>query len=227
MLDTYIDLILASTTFALALGTFWMARSTHRLAKVAHQDFRAARLPAIDLEWEEDSPGTGVISAVTNQGVERHGLSVAFRISTLSPNVPTFLEHVEVATGTIPRNPRKLTFTTLNKSQPLRYLQEAGWSEQSSVVPLEVPIASKESPAQPVRLIRVTALVSTPSAGAPAERWTSLSVVWDGIDFHVDRRLPFLREDDDSYRQRWQQALQQIADERDGPRRDASAVASS
>ena len=219
----YFELALAAGTLLLAIATFWMAAATRRLARIAREDFRAARLPAIDIEWELDDPTTGLISISDAQGRQTHSISVACKISTLSPSIPTFLEQVRVEVAPIPRKNSRPRFGLLDESQPLRYLPDGGWvypylpavevdwlsSKEVSIITPPVD-ADPHARTKPVRLIKVSATVSTASADAPPERWTSLSVVMDGIDFRVERRLPFLREQSASYRQRWNEALDQI-----------------
>ena len=219
----YFELVLPAGTLLLALATFWMAFATRRLAKIAREDFRAARLPAIDLKWRLDDPTTGFVGVSEAQGRRTHSISIGCEISTLSPSIPTFLEQVQVEIAPIPPKNRKPRFGPLDESHPLLYLPDDGWiypylpaievdwpsGKEASVIAPPVD-ADPHTCTKPVRLIKVSAVVSTASADAPPERWTSLSVVMNGIDFHVERRLPFLREKSASYRQRWNESLGQI-----------------
>lgn len=218
----YLELGLAVGTLLLALATFWMAFATRRLAKIARQDFRATRLPAIDLEWKLDDPTTGLISHVSDaQGRQTHSISIACEIRTLSSSIPTFLEEVRVEVAPIPPKNRRPCFSLLAEAQPLLYLPDDGWTypylpgieidwpSGKSIIAAPVD-ADPHAHTKPIRLIKVSAIISTASADVPPERWTSLSVAMNGIDFHVERRLPFLREQSDSYRKRWNDALGQI-----------------
>lgn len=213
MADT-LTMWLVIATFALAVGTFLMAWFTWRLSSISRKDYRATRLPAIDLRWDMDAgDGGAIITFNPSAGREEaHGIVTVFQIHTLSPNTPTFLEYVVVETAPVPPDHRTPVFTVLSRSQPLLYLNRDGWTDRWTPIPLQNPESSGE-PRRPLRLVRISAGVSTVAADALAERWTSLSVVTDGVDFDVERRLPFLRETDRSFSHRWENALRQILDE--------------
>ena len=177
-----------------------------------------------------DDPTAGwVIHGTDAQGRQTHGLCVACKIGTLSSSIPTFLEEVRVEVAPIPSKNSAPRFSHLDKVQPLLYIPDDGWTYEDmpeievdwpyegSIIAPPVEAGGPYVRTEPVRLIQVSAVVSTASADTPPERWTSLSVVvvTVGNDFYVERRLPFLRENSENCNQRWNQALEQIRREAD------------
>ena len=206
--------ILAIFTAVLAVATIVLAWAAKVSADTAAREFRAARLPVVDLQWR---PGASVGTSNSGTGLVHHiGLTCFLRPATSIPL--TTLRIIEIRAEPVPERdaPDIPVVDTLLDSGVVETGIPTDKRERIACHRLRFAIQLDGPPVAPTARcerfrVRITVAVSTAAVGGVAERWTSRSTVLHGpeghrFDVHVDE--PFSRESDQGLRERLKNLLQ-------------------
>ena len=186
--------VLAAATVVLAVATIILAWSAKVSADTAAREFRATRLPVVDLQWR---PGASVATSNSGTGLVHHiGLTCFLRPATTIPL--TTLRIIEIKARPVPEHdvPDTPVVDTLLDSGvvgtgiPTDKRERIACHRLRLAIQLEGPPVAPATRCERFR-VRITVAVSTAAVGGVAERWTSRSTVLHGpeghrFDVHVD-----------------------------------------
>ena len=167
-----LTLLLVLVTLLLAVGTFWMARASHKLATIAELQFRAERLPTLSIQWlHPHRDDRGLFAAVYLRNVSR---------------VPVFLHEIRITAYAQPTGGRVHNVISVDKTL---VVDEDYTVHTPHVGVTDTDVERAGRSAIPLAVVEVAAVVSAVGIEGTKETWRFIGLVCCVDErFYIDSR---------------------------------------